>query len=821
MTKLENTNCIKTKFFDKKNIAKQTIAVLLTAINVCTPMMTCAQTNSSVDTSDNTRFQKFKKVKESFDDFARRGFKEISDFAKKNPKTTGMLTIFGVLSTFGVPVIANNLCDYIENSQKIARDANGIAEHLFGYVHEIFSNIDKNPEKYYELYSENTENLQQKIKLKTKNNSITNFVSLAKYYGFNMDEKIFELSDKKQKLDINIIVQQLINTAPNENLKNAIEKVFSKEKISSFVQQNDLQKTILQLDKAKKVWKAKKQQFEKDLNEYIGKLNSDPTLGLINEYNSWVLECKQYDIANEDLESAYQNALNSENIKREKHYAMFKNIYRELNVISHNIGVSYTLHYAYENIENNGINIYIKKNSNLFQKLFNILRNNSVVYDENNIKNLFMPSYTASRDGLITDMFKVLIGSNEELNRNFETWKNTADIQSSLNTTGEHLVNNIQKLTNTYRNISKSDTTVYKILDLLSIAIDKLKDNPIPYYTNNILNKSGQELFNDFVNFAKSKGIDISLEETVEYFSSKHISSARSDKRGSGLITYLISKTNGDPNLLQSFNRLKDSKISNEINSNILNIINTVKESSSNGKKMQVTSTPAKQGTSSRFDKKKFTSALNFEEDIDDQYVETLKKWRDEYESKSKQIKVGRDTTYRDGKVNNQRFQKHVYYFFRDLCNYVIDYIQNSSSSVLTTTATLSQALINFKDDQKVGINNDWNYAQAVRDNRTNKYELTELFNKNVLYDTMTETTTEGRIFGIGGRKVVYVSNCLSHFFKIALIANKACNCNIDLDIEYKKGTLFNRSDFDDELRVNEYNKVLKQAKDKLGNILK
>ena len=427
MTKLENTNCIKTKFFDKKNIAKQTIAVLLTAINVCTPMMTCAQTNSSVNTSDNTRFQKFKKVKKSFDNFARRGFKEISDFAKKNPKTTGMLTIFGVLSTFGVPVIANNLCDYIENSQKIARDANGIAEHLFGYVHEIFSNIDKNPEKYYELYSENTENLQQKIKLKTKNNSITNFVSLAKYYGFNMDEKIFELTDKKQKLDINIIVQQLINTAPNENLKNAIEKVFSKEKISSFVQQNDLQKTISNLNQAKKVWEEKKQQFEKDLEEYIRKLNEDPTLELINEYNSWLSGRERYNINNKDLESAYQNALNSENVKKTTCGIMYESILSELELIPNKISTYVNNHYIYTK-QNNNIVITLKNNSDIFNNLFDKVNQVTSTYPDMNfeintkssdLKRFLEPSFTGNR---VESIFNELTKGDNNLKTNFNEW---------------------------------------------------------------------------------------------------------------------------------------------------------------------------------------------------------------------------------------------------------------------------------------------------------------------------------------------------------------------------------------------------------------
>lgn len=266
-----------------KNNLHKTCALLLTAINVGAPMtgatgisknhVSAPKTKNKVNLNktDSNFKEKFGVFADKTNNYIRRGFKQIGEFAKSNPKKTVGISVASIASVPLFVTIANKISSCIENS----RNANEAREQqiraLFSELTEIFNNIRNHTEQYYEKFESDS-----KLQIIQSNGYVFAFVVNAKNAGFDISADIFNLKNS-EILSFTNIINKLKNSTKDKNLLSVIDKLLI-EKAEDVQNISIESKWIAQNAKLVKKDEEKKRQQEqakKEIEEFIKKADSN------------------------------------------------------------------------------------------------------------------------------------------------------------------------------------------------------------------------------------------------------------------------------------------------------------------------------------------------------------------------------------------------------------------------------------------------------------------------------------------------------------------------------------------------------------------
>lgn len=301
-----------------KNNLHKTCALLLTAINVGAPMtgatgisknhVSAPKTKNKVNLNktDSNFKEKFGVFADKTNNYIRRGFKQIGEFAKSNPKKTVGISVASIASVPLFVTIANKISSCIENS----RNANEAREQqiraLFSELTEIFNNIRNHTEQYYEKFESDS-----KLQIIQSNGYVFAFVVNAKNAGFDISADIFNLKNS-EILSFTDIINKLKNSTKDKNLLSVIDKLLI-EKAEDVKNISIESKRIAQNAKsvsADEEQKRKEEQAQSEIKGFIELLKKDyKYLDKYKEkYEKWEPILSKKDNWDEDLIKAKEKA---------------------------------------------------------------------------------------------------------------------------------------------------------------------------------------------------------------------------------------------------------------------------------------------------------------------------------------------------------------------------------------------------------------------------------------------------------------------------------------------------------------------------------
>lgn len=267
-----------------KNNMQKTCALLLTAINIGAPMtgatgisknhVSAPKTKNKVNLNktDSNFKEKFGVFADKTNNYIRRGFKQIGEFAKSNPKKTVGISVASIASVPMFVTIANKISSCIENSRNANEAREQQVRALFSELTEIFNNIRNHTEQYYEKFESDN-----KLQIIQSNGYVFAFVVNAKNAGFDISADIFNLKNS-EILSFTNIINKFKNSTKDKNLLSVIDKLLI-EKAEDVKNISIESKWIAQnakLVKKDEEKKRKEEQAKKEIEDFIKKITENP-----------------------------------------------------------------------------------------------------------------------------------------------------------------------------------------------------------------------------------------------------------------------------------------------------------------------------------------------------------------------------------------------------------------------------------------------------------------------------------------------------------------------------------------------------------------